>query len=103
MGPYKVGFSRLARRDIKRIVRYIAEDDPAAAERLGLKLVTRALKLADSVLALAGSNLRNSNGARKLIEGNYLIIYDVFPESGKVRVLRFWHSAQKPERMNLGR
>jgi toxin ParE1/3/4 len=103
MGPFKVAFSRLARRDMNRIVRYVAKDDPAAAERLGLKLVARGLSLADPVIALAGSNLRGSNGARKLIEGNYVIVYDVYPESGKVQVLRFWHSAQKPERMNLGR
>jgi len=103
MGSYKVAFSRLARRDLERIVSYIARDNPAAAERLGLNLVARALSLADPVIATAGSSLRNSGGARKLIEGAYLIIYDVYPESGKVHVLRFWHTAQTPNRLRLGR
>jgi plasmid stabilization system protein ParE len=88
---------------VKRIVRYVGRDDPAAAERLGLKLVERALNLADPVIASAGSSLSNSGGARKLIEGTYLIIYDVYPEAGKVRVLRFWHTARKPDRLRLGR
>jgi len=103
MGSYKVAFSRLARRDLEHIVSYIARDNPSAAERLGLRLVARALNLADPAIASAGSSLRNSGGARKLIEGAYLIIYDVFPESRKVRVLRFWHTAQKPDRLRLGR
>jgi len=103
MGPLKVGFSRLARHDLEQIVSYIARDDPLAAERLGLRLVARALNLTNSAIASAGSSLRNSGGARKLIEGPYLIIYDLFPESGKVRVLRFWHTAQKPDHLKLGR
>jgi plasmid stabilization system protein ParE len=88
---------------LEQIVGYIAKDNPAAAERLGLRLVSRALNLTDPAIASAGSTLRNSGGARKLIEGAYLIIYDVFPSSGKVRVLRFWHTAQKPDRLRLGR
>jgi plasmid stabilization system protein ParE len=88
---------------LEQIVRYISQDNRSAAERLGLRLVGRALNLADPIIAAAGSGVRNSGGARKLVEGTYLIIYDVFPESGKVRVLRFWHTAQNPERMKLGR
>ena len=103
MGSYKVAFSRHARRDLERIVSYIARDNPSAAESLGLRLVARALNMTDPVIASAGSGLRNSGGARKLIEGAYLIIYDVFPESGKVRVLRFWHTAQHPHSLRLGR
>jgi plasmid stabilization system protein ParE len=103
MGACKVAFSRLARRDLEHIVGYIAQENPSVAEGLGLRLVARALNLADAVIASAGSSLRNSGGARKLIEGAYLIIYDVFPESRKVRVLRFWHTAQKPDRLRLGR
>jgi toxin ParE1/3/4 len=103
MGPYKVAFSRLARRDLERIVSYIARDNPSAAERLGLRLVSRALNLTDPTIASAGSILRNTGGARKLIEGAYLIIYDVFPDSGKVHVLRFWHTAQTPDRLRIGR
>jgi len=103
MGAYQVAFSRLARRDLERIVAYIARDNPSAAERFGLRLIDRALHLEEPTIATAGSILKNSGGARKLIEGPYLIIYDVFPTSGKVRVLRFWHTAQIPDRLRLGR
>jgi len=103
MGSLKVAFSRLARRDLEHIVSYIARDNPLDAERLGLRLVARALDLASPAIASAGSILKSSGGARKLIEGPYLIIYDLFPDSEKVRVLRFWHTARKPDHLRLGR
>jgi len=39
---------------------------------------------------------------RKLIEGNYLILYRILPEQSKVRVLRFWHGAQDRAKLVLG-
>jgi hypothetical protein len=39
---------------------------------------------------------------RKLIEGNYLILYRILPEQNKVRVLRFWHAARNRARLDLG-
>jgi plasmid stabilization system protein ParE len=103
MGALQVGFSRRAQRDLVSIVKHVAKDDPSAAESLGLKLTGRALSLTDVPIAAAGSILRNSGGARKLIEGAYLIVYDVDLQAGKVRVLRFWHTAQLPERFRLAR
>ena len=101
MGAYTIVFSPYADRDLERIVRYISRDNPVAADRLGQKLIDRALSLTESGSALIGSRLYKRPDVRKLIEGNYLIFYRVFPEQNKVRVLRFWHAARSPSRLRL--
>jgi len=38
---------------------------------------------------------------RKLVEGNYLIFYRIFPEQKKVRILRFWHAARDSKSLRV--
>jgi plasmid stabilization system protein ParE len=45
---WKVIFSARSRTDLEQIVRCIARDDPAAAERFGSKLIAQAESLADA-------------------------------------------------------
>lgn len=45
---WEVIFSARSRKDLEQIVSYIARDDPAAAERFGLKLIDQAESLADA-------------------------------------------------------
>ncbi|MBI4024715.1 MAG: type II toxin-antitoxin system RelE/ParE family toxin [Verrucomicrobia bacterium] len=87
--------------DLEQIVRYIARDDPAAAERFGCRLTQRAWSLAQPQVHNSGGALRKRPGVRKLIEGNYLILYRVFTDQNKVRVLRFWHGARDPKSLRL--
>jgi toxin ParE1/3/4 len=101
MGAFKIIFSPYADHDLEQIVSYVAKDNPAAADKLGQKLIDRALSLAVAGNAQMGSRLRNRPDVRKLIEGNYLIFYRVFPERDKVRILRFWHAARNPKRLAL--
>jgi plasmid stabilization system protein ParE len=75
--------------------------NPEAAQQLGLKLIDRALTLSEPGCSLMGSALRKRPKLRKLVEGNYLIIYRVLPND-QIRVLRFWHAAQSPERLKFG-
>jgi len=101
MGAYKIVFSPFANRDLERIVHYISSDNPDAAEHLAQKLVYRALSLAEPGTARIGSRLEKRPDVRKLVEGNYLIFYRIFPEQDKVRILRFWHAARSPSRLRL--
>lgn len=41
-------------------------------------------------------------GVRKLVMGKYLILYRIFPEQNKVRVLRFWHGEQDRGKLDPG-
>jgi plasmid stabilization system protein ParE len=45
---WEVIFSARSRNDLEQIVKYIARDNPAAAERFGLKLVEQAESLSDA-------------------------------------------------------
>ena len=45
---WEVIFSARCRNDLEQIVKYIARDDPAAAERFGSKLIDQAESLADA-------------------------------------------------------
>jgi toxin ParE1/3/4 len=101
MGKYKVAFSRYANRDLEKIVRFIARDNPAAANELGQKLITRALTLTEPGMAMMGSALQQRPEIHRLIEGNYLIYYRVFLARKRVRILRFWHAARDPDRLKL--
>jgi plasmid stabilization system protein ParE len=99
MGTRRIVFSHYADRDLEKIVRYIARENPDAAERLGLRLIERAMTLSEPALVMMGSALKNRPDVRKLVEGKYLIVYRVFPD--RVRILRFWHAARNPKRLKV--
>jgi addiction module RelE/StbE family toxin len=100
MGTFQVVFTPRAERDLEKIVRYIARDDPEAAERLGLELADRALSLAQPHVHRSGGHLPQRPGVRKIMHGrNYLILYRIIESQQKVRVLRFWHGAQDRDRL----
>jgi addiction module RelE/StbE family toxin len=102
MGAYQVVFSEYASRDLEQIVSYIARDNPQAAQRFGETLVDRALALSEAHVCQNGGKLPKRPGVRKLVEGNYLILYRILPGQNKVRVLRFWHGAQDRAKLDLG-
>jgi toxin ParE1/3/4 len=45
---WQVIFSARSRNDLQQIVKYIARDNPAAAERFGMRLVEQAESLGDA-------------------------------------------------------
>jgi toxin ParE1/3/4 len=99
MGAFQVVLSKRARRDLENIVRYIAEDNPNAAERFGLALMDRALSLAHPNIHNMGGRLPERADIRKLVHGDYLILYRIFESQRKARVLRFWQGAQSRRKL----
>lgn len=89
---WPVIFSARSQQDLQRIVKFIARDDPAAAERFGLALIDRAESLADA--PGIGVALPERPGARFIPLGSYLIIYRPDTTRQTVRILRFWHGAR---------
>jgi plasmid stabilization system protein ParE len=96
---YRVILSKPSLRDLGAIARYIAQDNPPAAERVGLELVALAESL--SVLPMRGAPLRSRPGARRLVRDPYLVVYRVEEGQRVVNVLRFWRAKQNPAAMHL--
>ena len=89
---WEVIFSARSRTDFEQIVRYIARDDPGAAERFGLKLIAQAELLADA--PEMGPRLPHRPSTRFFPVGSYVIIYRLDAGLRAVRILRFWHAAR---------
>jgi plasmid stabilization system protein ParE len=93
-------FSAQANRDLAAIVGFIAEDNPAAAQRLGNKLVDRALMLGP--LPHLGSPVRERPGVRRLAHKPWVVIYyEVDAVHGVVEISRFWDARQNPDTFRL--
>jgi plasmid stabilization system protein ParE len=89
---YSVRLNDQAAEDLAEIALFIARDNPAAAEKLGLALVETAFSLA--TLPYQGQQMRSRPKARKLIYGKYLFVYEVREADRHVEILRFLHGAR---------
>jgi plasmid stabilization system protein ParE len=90
---WQVIFSARCRNDLEHIVRNIARDDPATAERFGSKLIAQAESLGNA--PDMGPKLPQKSDTRFFPVGSYLIIYRPDAKRRVVRILRFWHSARR--------
>jgi plasmid stabilization system protein ParE len=97
---YKVILGPLALADLEQIVRYIAANDPAAAERLSTRLLDQAETLCR--LPHRGGPVRRRPGVLKLVLRPYLIFYRVDDAAHRRDALRFWHGARDPRSLRLG-
>lgn len=101
MGLFQVSYAPQAKRDLQGIVRYIARDNRDAAIRFGDVLAEKAISLKHPHVRNMGTELPEKPGVKKLIHRNYLILYWVFEDQKKVRILRFWHGARDLEELEL--
>jgi addiction module RelE/StbE family toxin len=90
---FKVLITDSALNDLQEIVEFVAQDDPRAAERLGEKLIVRALSLANLPERYALHDARR--GIRKMPVVPYLIFYTCDKAAGIVNILHFWHGARR--------
>ncbi len=89
---FKVVLSPQAINRLEEVVRYIARDDPGAAERFGMRLIDRAQMLAE--FPEMGPVYPKRPGVRKLLCKPYFIYYRVKETERAVEILDFWHSAR---------
>lgn len=89
----KVLIAESAMRDLGEIVKFVAQDDAAAAVRLGNKLLDRALSLA--TMPQRFPLHARSRGIRKMVAAPFLIYYTCDEQRHVVNVLHFWHSARQ--------
>jgi toxin ParE1/3/4 len=88
----KIILSPQAIADLESAVRYIAQDDPAAAARVGHALIDRVAILEN--FPLVGSSYPKRSGLRKLVARPYIIFYRPRLADNCVDILRYWHGAR---------
>ena len=89
----KVIFSPQALADLEAAVRFIAQDNPAAAMRFGNALIDRVAILEN--FPLLGTPYSKRPSVRKLVFRPYIIFYRFREKENYVDILRYWHSAQR--------
>lgn len=86
-----VRFSRPARSDLVAIYRYIGDVNPASAARVIANLKAQCVSLARLPERGVLIALRTGGTARRLVEGPYVIVYDI--DAQGVRIARILHGS----------
>jgi toxin ParE1/3/4 len=90
---FKIIFSPQSLERLEQIVRVIAQDNPDAALRFGMKLVDHAQLLSD--FPELGVRYQKRPNVRRLLVKPYFIYYRVRQETQTVEILDFWHGARQ--------
>src|SRR6185503_5307997 len=95
---FKIIWSEPALDDLRSLTSFIAEDNPPAAERMGLAILERTRHLAEHELLGRIVPEAGRKQIRELIERPYRIIYRVDAQHKTVEIVRIWHGARgEPE------
>ena len=96
---YKLELSPRALRDLEEVVRFIAADNPKAAEQFGEKLLNEAEAI--GLHPRAGRMVPEFRDAaiRERIFRAYRIVYRINDERKLIIVSRFWHAARDTPRI----
>ena len=94
----KLVFTELARQDLSRLRDFIAENNPAAAQRAAARL--KAASILISQQPFMGRVVRVPTGSNPDVRelpiafgaSGYLIRYQILPN--EVRILRIWHARE---------
>ena len=89
---FQVFFTDEALADLQRIVERVADDNPEAAEKLGLALVDHAQML--RYFPFLGAPVEGLAHVRKLLHTPYRIFCRVERRPPRVSILHFWHGAR---------
>jgi len=91
---FKILLTERANDDLEEIVRYIAGDNPPAAERFGFELLAKLRFLEQHPFLGRIIPERSDPNLREIIHHSYRIPYRVCEKDNVIEVLRFWHGAR---------
>jgi toxin ParE1/3/4 len=91
---YAIGWAESALEDLKDLVRYIAADNPVAAERFGKAIIRRVEVLATFPRTGRIVPELSDDLLREVIWTPYRIVYEVDDSLLRVSVVRVWHGAR---------
>lgn len=91
---FKITWSEPAIGDLASLTEYIAQDNPDAAEKMGLRLLQRVRHLTEQpLMGRAAPEIRRKD-VRELIESPYRIIYRIHAKTNTIEIIRVWHGAR---------
>ena len=97
---YKVVITIRANEDLRQVVTFLAAKSPAAAERLGFRLLDMARSLAD--MPQRGIRVRDRGNVRRVPCGKWhAIYYRVIEASRVIEILRYWDGRRNPADLKL--
>jgi toxin ParE1/3/4 len=91
---FQVLVTEIANDDLAALVRFIARDNPSAAEHFGFALIEKLKLLREQPLLGRVVPERGDPTLREIIHRPYRIVYRVNETKQTVEVLRFWHCAR---------
>ncbi|WP_081497017.1 type II toxin-antitoxin system RelE/ParE family toxin [Methylobacterium sp. GXF4] len=93
---YRIAWRPKAREDLRSIIRYIGQDDPAKARDFVRSLHDKTLPLArHPKLGRPGRPGLPDSVRELVVHRNYIVFYRVRPDAGVVEILRVKHRAQQ--------
>jgi len=99
MGAWRVALSDEAEADLERVVAFLTQKNPSAAERLGLEIVDMIFSL--DLFPARGAPVRNRPGLRKVVHRYYVIIYRLHDAAQLVEIVRVWDGRLDPSGLKL--
>lgn len=98
---YRVIFSSRADRDLEQAVCFLAQKNPAAAERLGYALLDDVLSL--TRLPGRGAAVRKRPGYRRILHRPWFMIFYRIDEAKRlIEIARIWDARRNPADFSLG-
>jgi toxin ParE1/3/4 len=96
---FQVVWTEASFADLETVVRHVAEDDPAAAEKLRLELL-ESVKILSRFPYIGPQYERDRTGrAREILCRQYRIFYRVREAESRVEILTVWHGARREPRL----
>lgn len=93
---FRIVWRPMARDDLRAIVRYIGQGDPARAKRFGQEIRDKTKPLAQHPeLGRHGRPGLPADVRELVAHPNYILFYRVLAEARTVQILRVKHAAQK--------
>jgi toxin ParE1/3/4 len=94
----RVAYSGRALREVERIARMIATDNPRAADDFVAQLEHRC-SLLSAAPEMGPARPDIGHGVRSLVQGNYSIFYRLNSKRDTALILSVWHSRRRPPRL----
>ncbi len=88
----KLFWTHSARADLERLVAFLSDVSPRAAQRLTIQLVKAPTILQEMPRLGTPVERYNPRDVRKLISGKYVFHYELAPKT--IYVLRIWHGRE---------